>query len=127
MPLLIPTHREPTHPGAMLQKEFLTPLGMTPQDLAAAIFVPYPEIAELIDRQRGLTTELALRLAKYFATSVGFWLNGQREWEIYHAQRAEAEILNRIQPLAPGAAVVAREEYYGQMQGAPEGEEVAAG
>ena len=127
MPLLIPTHREPTHPGVMLQKEFLTPLGMTPQDLAAAIFVPYPEIAELLNRQRGITTELALRLAKYFVTSVGFWLNGQRVWEIYHAQRAEAEILNRIQPLAPGAAVLAREEYYGQLQGVPEGEEVAAG
>ena len=127
MPLLIPTHREPTHPGAMLQKEFLTPLGMTPQDLAAAIFAPPSEIAELVNRQRGITTELALRLAKYFATSVGFWLNGQRVWEIYHAQRAEAEVLNQIQPLAPAAAVVAREGYYGQRQGVPEGEEVAAG
>jgi len=95
----VPTHREPNHPGAMLQKEFLTPLGMTPQDLAAAIFAPYPEIAELVNRQRGLTTELALRLARYFRTSVGFWLNGQREWEIYHAQRSEAADLERIQPL----------------------------
>ena len=125
MPLLIPTHREPTHPGAMLQKEFLTPLGMTPQDLAAALFVPYPEITELLNRRRGITTELALRLAKYFVTSVGFWLNGQRVWDIYHAQRAEAEILNRIQPLTPEAAILAREEHCGPRQGAPE-EEVAA-
>ena len=125
MPLLIPTHREPTHPGVMLQKEFLTPLGMTPQDLAAALFVPYPEIAELLNRQRGITTELALRLAKYFVTSVGFWLNGQRVWDIYHAQRAEAEILNRIQPLTPEAAVLAREEHCGQRQGTPEGEVAA--
>ena len=99
MPLLIPTHREPVHPGEMLLEEFMKPLALTPQDLAAALFVPYPEIAELVNRQRGVTTELALRLARYFSTSVGFWLNGQREWEIYHAQRAEAEILNRIQPL----------------------------
>ena len=99
MPLLIPTHREPVHPGEMLLEEFMKPLALTPQDLAAAIFAPPAEIAELVNRQRGLTTELALRLARYFRTSVGFWLNGQREWEIYHAQRAEAEILNRIQPL----------------------------
>ena len=99
MPLLIPTHREPVHPGEMLLEEFLTPLGMTPQDLAAALFVPYPEITELVNRQRGITTELALRLARYFRTSVGFWLNGQREWEIYHALRAEAAALERIQPL----------------------------
>ena len=127
MPLLIPTHGPPTHPGEMLLEEFLTPIGMTPQDLAAAIFTPPSEIAELVQRQRGITTELALRLGKYFATSVGFWLNLQRVWDIYHAQRAEAEILNRIQPLAPGAAVLAREEHYGQRQGVPDGEEVAAG
>ena len=99
MPLLIPTHREPVHPGEMLLEEFMKPLALTPQDLAAALFVPYPEIAELVNRQRGLTTELALRLARYFRTSVGFWLNGQREWEIYHAQRSEAADLARIQPL----------------------------
>ena len=100
MPLLIPTHREPIHPGEMLLEEFMKPLGLTPQDLAAAIFAPPAEVAELVNRQRGISTELALRLACYFRTSVGFWLNGQREWEIYHAQRAEAAILNRIQPLA---------------------------
>ena len=99
MPLLIPTHREPVHPGEMLLEEFMKPLALTPQDLAAALFVPYPEIAELIGRQRGISTELALRLARYFRTSVGFWLNGQREWEIYHAQRSEAAALEQIQPL----------------------------
>ena len=99
MPLRIPTHREPIHPGEMLLEEFMKPLALTPQDLAAALLVPYPEIAELIDRQRGISTELALRLARYFTTSVGFWLNGQREWEIYHAQRAEAAALEQIQPL----------------------------
>ena len=120
MPLLIPTHREPVHPGEMLLEEFMKPLALTPQDLAAAIFAPPAEIAELVNRQRGITTELALRLARYFSTSVGFWLNGQREWEIYHAQRSEAEILNQIQPLIrenfpepeelDGAAVAAAEE-----------------
>ena len=99
MPLLIPTHREPVHPGEMLLEEFMKPLALTPQNLAAAIFAPPAEIAELVNRQRGITTELALRLARYFSTSVGFWLNGQREWEIYHAQRSEAAALARIQPL----------------------------
>ena len=99
MPLRIPTHREPTHPGVMLLEEFLTPLGLTPQDLAAALLVPYPEIAEIVGRQRGISTELALRLARYFTTSVGFWLNLQRVWDIYHAQRSEAAALEQIKPL----------------------------
>ena len=95
----VPTHREPTHPGVMLLEEFLQPLGLTPQDLAAALLVPYPEIAELIGRQRGISAELALRLARYFTTSVGFWLNLQRVWDLYHAQRSEAAALEQIQPL----------------------------
>ena len=99
MPLRIPTHREPTHPGVMLLEEFLQPLGLTPQDLAAALLVPYPEIAELVGRQRGISAELALRLARYFTTSVGFWLNLQRVWDIYHAQRSEAAALEQIKPL----------------------------
>ena len=99
MPLRIPTHREPTHPGIMLLEEFLQPLRLTPQDLAAALLVPYPEIAELIGRQRGISAELALRLARYFGNSPGFWLNLQRVWDIYHAQRSEAAALEQIKPL----------------------------
>ena len=122
MPLLIPTHREPTHPGVMLLEEFLTPLGLTPQDLAAALLVPYPEIAELVGRQRGITTELALRLARYFTTSVGFWLNLQRVWDIYHAQRSEAAALEQIKPLT-WADIPAVEELAAERAAA----EVAAG
>jgi antitoxin HigA-1 len=38
---LIPTHRTPTHPGEMLREKFLIPLGLTQQDLARAINLPY--------------------------------------------------------------------------------------
>ena len=122
MPLRIPTHREPTHPGVMLLEEFLTPLGLTPQDLAAALLVPYPEIAELVGRQRGISAELALRLARYFTTSVGFWLNLQRVWDIYHAQRSEAAALEQIKPLT-WADIPAVEELTAERAAA----EVAAG
>ena len=125
MPLLIPTHREPIHPGEMLLEEFMKPLALTPQDLAAALLVPYPEIAELVGRQRGITTELALRLARYFTTSVGFWLNGQREWEIYHAQRSAADDLARIQPLT-WADIPAVAEW-AEVAETPAAAEVAAG
>ena len=100
MPLRIPTHGPPTHPGVMLLEQFLTPLGLTSQGLAAALLVPYPEIAELVGRQRGISAELALRLSRYFGNSPGFWLNLQRVWDLYHAQRSEAAALEQIKPLA---------------------------
>ena len=95
----IPTHREPTHPGAMLQKAFLTPLGMTPQDLAAAILLPPAQVAAIIDRRQSVTAAVAYRLSRYFGNSPEFWLNGQRRWDMYHALRSEATALERIRPL----------------------------
>ena len=95
----VPTHKEPTHPGVMLRNRFLTPLGMTPQDLADSIRVPQEEIEELIARQRSMTAALAVRLSKYFGPSPGFWLNFQRRWDLYHAQRSEAADLERIKPV----------------------------
>ena len=97
--LRIPTHREPTHPGAILQKDFLAPLGMTPQDLAAAILLPPAQVAAIIDRRQGVTAAVAYRLSRYFGNSPGFWLNWQLRWDMYHAQRSEAADLEQIRPL----------------------------
>ena len=97
--LRIPTHREPTHPGAMLQKDFLAPLGMTPQDLAAAILLPPAQVAAIVDRRQGVTAAVAYRLSKYFGNTPNFWLNLQMVWDMYHAQRSEAAALEQIQPL----------------------------
>lgn len=93
----IPTHRPPTHPGEMLLEEFLTPMSLTQRELAAAIQVPYQRINEIINGKRGVTPATALRLARYFGMSAGFWMNLQLRWDLHHAQRAEAEVLATIQ------------------------------
>ena len=92
----VPTHREPTHPGEMLAKEFLKPMGLTQRTLARRIYVPYQRVNELVNRRRGLTPSTALRLAKYFGTSPDFWMHLQLRWDLYHAQRAEAPELKKI-------------------------------
>lgn len=95
----IPTHREPTHPGVLLQNQFLAELGVKPQELADAIFVPRQEIDELVNQRGRITAPLALRLSKYIGNSAQFWLNLQRSWDLYHAQRTEAADLARIKPV----------------------------
>ncbi len=94
----IPTDREPTHPGEMLLKEFLVPLGLTQRDLASAIRVPYQRVNEVVRERRGVTPSTALRLSRFFGTSPGFWMNLQLRWDLYHAQRAEAEQIADIRP-----------------------------
>ena len=92
----VPTHREPTHPGTMLLEEFLDPMELTQRELADAIAVPYQRVNEIVNRKRGITPSTALRLAQYFGTSTGFWMNLQVRWDLYHAQQAESDIIRKI-------------------------------
>lgn len=92
----VPTHREPTHPGEMLLEEFLKPMELSQRELADGIRVPYQRVNELINRRRGITPATALRLAKYFGNTPGFWMNLQLRWDLYRAQQSEAEALRTI-------------------------------
>ncbi len=93
----IPTHRAPAHPGEILQEEFLTPLAITQRHLADRIHVPYQRVNELVNGRRGITPSTALRLARFFGTSAGFWMNLQLRWDLYRVQASESETLSQIQ------------------------------
>ncbi len=94
----IPKFREPTHPGKMLIKEFLIPMSITQRDLSKAIHVPYQRINEIINGRRGITPSTALRLAKFFNMSEGFWMNLQLRWDLYRTKLSEKEQLQIIKP-----------------------------
>ncbi len=85
----IPTHRAPTHPGEMLLEKLLKPMALTQWDLAEGIHVPYQRVSELVKKRRGMTSGTALRLAKFFGESAGFWMNLQLRWDLYHAGISE--------------------------------------
>ena len=100
--VLIPTHREPTHPGEMLLEEFLVPMGITQRELAASIHVPYQRVNEIINKRRGITPSTALRLARFFGMSEDFWMNLQLRWDLFKARQTEAKELESIRPLHTG-------------------------
>ena len=100
----VPTNRTPTHPGEMLLEEFLTPMGLTQRDLANAIHVPYQRVNDLVNGRRGMTSQTALRLAKYFGNSPAFWMNLQLRWDLYFAQQEEEKVLDSIHPYQPPLA-----------------------
>ena len=95
----IPTHRAPTHPGEMLLEEFLKPMELTQRELAAGIHVPYQRVNEIINGKRGITPSTALRLAKFFGNTEGFWMNLQLRWDLYKARESEARELLKIHPV----------------------------
>lgn len=97
----IPTHRPPTHPGEMLYEEFMKPLGLSRRELARRIGVPPRRIALLVRHERAMTPDLSLRLARLFGTSWEFWINGQLEWDLYHAMHSpSARTIDVIEPIA---------------------------
>jgi antitoxin HigA-1 len=89
-----PRHRITTHPGEVLQEEFLTPFGMTATALATALRVPANRIGAIIRGERAVTADTAMRLARYFNTSAEFWLNLQT---MHDLSKAAAELGRQIE------------------------------
>ncbi|GAB3284009.1 HigA family addiction module antitoxin [Parasphingorhabdus pacifica] len=89
----------PVHPGEVLAEEYLEPLGVTQHRLAVAVGVPPRRINEIVHGKRGISADTALRLARYFGTSEGFWLNLQIRYDLERAKDHLAGTLDRIQPL----------------------------
>ena len=100
--VLVPTDREPTHPGEMLLEEFLKPMGISQRELANRIHVPYQRVNELVNKRRGMTPSTALRLARAFENSPSFWMNLQLRWDLFRTQQTEAAELQSIRPVHAG-------------------------
>jgi addiction module HigA family antidote len=94
----------PIHPGEHL-KEFMDDYGLTMNQLAKALHVAPNRITAIVHGTRGITAETAMRLARYFGTSVQMWMNMQAHYEMEVAQdEFEATIRKQIQPRRSEAA-----------------------
>ena len=91
--------RRPTHPGEMLQEDFMPDFGLTVAGLAEALGVSRQSINELLRGRRAVSPEMALRLARLFGNSPEFWLNAQRSVDLWDAAQNVTEDVKRIKPL----------------------------
>ena len=87
-------------PGEILATEFLEPMGLTQYRLAQAIHVPQTRIAAIIKDGRSITADTALRLARFFGTSVEFWMNLQSQ---HDADMARASLVGELESIEPFA------------------------
>jgi addiction module HigA family antidote len=91
---------KPVHPGEILRKEFMKPLGLSMNKLALDLRVPVTRIAEIVHQRRAITTDTALRLGRYFKTTPVFWMNLQVRYDPEVAEDEQAEKIARdVQPL----------------------------
>jgi addiction module HigA family antidote len=92
------------HPGEILREEFLEPMGISAYRLAVELHVSPPTVNDIVREKRGITPEMAARLAKYFGTSEQFWLNLQDAFAVHQVRRKYSKELKAIRPLATAAA-----------------------
>ncbi len=86
-PSIIELERPPTHPGEILEEEFIKPLGITQSELARKLNVSVRAVNEIINKKRKITPEMAIRLALVFGNTPEFWLELQTDydlWQAYH-------------------------------------------
>ncbi|MEO9061561.1 MAG: HigA family addiction module antitoxin [Nitrosospira sp.] len=97
---------ESIHPGEILADE-LKAIGMTAAALAVRIGVPKNRLYEIINEQRGMTADTAMRLGVFFGTGPNLWLNLQKSYELDVARQKIGDNLKTIKPYDRNAVVPA--------------------
>jgi antitoxin HigA-1 len=92
------------HPGTILREEFLEQMNISAYRLAVDLGVSPPTVNDIVREKRGITPEMAVRLAKYFGNTEQFWLNLQDAYAVYHARKKYSKELKAIKPLAVSAS-----------------------
>ncbi len=92
------------HPGEVLKEEFLNPLGISAYKLSKDIDIPQARISSIINGNRRITADSALRLSRYFGNSAKFWLGLQDDFDIESENIKKKDSLNSIKLYSTNAA-----------------------
>ncbi len=94
----------PVHPGEVLFKEFIEPMGLTRYKVAKGTGVPQRRIDEICAGSRAMSADTALRLARFFGVEAQFWINLQARYDLEVAERESRKRIEREVTPLPKAA-----------------------
>lgn len=89
--------KDPPHPGGVVLRQCIEPLGLSITDAAAALGVTRTTLSELVNGKRGISPEMAVRLEKVFGGSAEGWLVQQAQYELAHLRKDRLK-LKRLEP-----------------------------
>lgn len=101
--------RKPTTPGEVLFYEYLEPLGLKINDLAEMLHIHRNSVSALVNNNRKLSVDMAVRLAKAFDTTVEFWLNLQQNVDIWEIQ-SDARVQEELSRIVTAAQIIAKRD-----------------
>jgi len=77
--------RAPGHPGGIISRQYLEPLGLTVSELAKILGVSRKTVSKIINGRGSISADMALRLSRAFNTTPQLWLNLQQNYDLWHA------------------------------------------
>ena len=83
--------RKPTHPGQILKEDYLEPLGLTITDLSKVLGISRKTLSKIVNERGSVTPAMALKLSRAFDTSPEFWLNLQRNYDLWEATQKSSD------------------------------------
>ena len=91
----------PVHPGEVLLEDYIKPMGMSVRALSLALHVPYSRLREIVDGNRGVSADTALRLDRHFGSEAKGWLALQAAYDLHIAEKQSSKIFaNEVLPMA---------------------------
>jgi antitoxin HigA-1 len=93
------TKRKPTHPGKIIQEDYLNPLTITVTDMASTLGVSRKTLSKIVNERGAITPDMALRLGRAFDTSPELWMNLQKNYDLWLAEN-ESKDWQKVQPLS---------------------------
>ena len=95
---------KPVHPGEVLLKDFIEPMGLTRYKVAKGTSVPQRRIDEICAGQRAMSADTALRLGRFFGMDAQVWMNLQAQYDLEVAGRDLRKRLDaEVKPLRAAA------------------------
>lgn len=86
------------HPGEILREEYMAPLGLTANALALALGIAATRVHDIVHERRGISTDTAIRLARYLGTDMEMWVKLQAQYEAALLEERKGAEFARIVP-----------------------------
>ncbi len=91
--------RQPTHPGKIIQEDYLKPLSITITEMASTLGVSRKTLSKIINERGAITPDMSLRLARAFNTTPELWMNLKRNYDLCQAEHISKD-WQRVKPLS---------------------------
>ena len=97
---MIKNKMRPIHPGEILKNEYLLPLKLSVNKLSMLLHISAPRLNDIVRERRGISSDTALRLARFFNTSAHFWLNLQTSYDLKQTEIKNGDsIHDEVKPI----------------------------